>query len=178
MQNLSYQAICGYIMKKWILVLGVVMLLVGVSMYAYSGLEKPKISENSFIVKGNEYISRNVSVDSKSFIISVANPVTGSGLVPSKDISNISNQTALSAYSLPTYTSFGNIKEYRNLTEGNYAFIEFSSSHPATSITYGSTGYLVYIGYVADVSTFLILIGIIVAIAGIVLNNKFKLREF
>lgn len=165
-------------MKKWILVLGVVMLLIGVSMYAYSSLEKPKISENSFIVKGNEYISKNISVDSKSFIISVSNPATDSGLVPSKDIGNISNQTALSDFSLPTYTSFGNIKEYRNLTEGNYAFIEFTGVHPATSITYGSTGYLVYIGYVADVSTFFILIGIIVIIAGVVLNSKFKLRDF
>ena len=165
-------------MKKWILVLGVVMLIVGVSMYVYSGMEKPKISENNFTVKGNEYISKNISVDSKHFIISVTNPVTSSGLVPSKDIGNVTNTTALSALSLPTYTSFGNIKEYRNMTEGSYAFIEFTGSHPATSITYGPTGYLVYIGYVADFSTFLILIGIIVAIAGILLNNKFRLRDF
>jgi len=165
-------------MKKWILVLGIVMLLIGVSLYAYSSMEKPKISENNFTVKGNEYISKNISVDSKSFIISVANPTGSSGLVPVKDIGKINNGTMLNSLSLPTYTSFGNIKEYRNMTIGNYAFIEFSSSQPATSITYGPTAYLVYIGYVADVSTFLILIGAIIAIAGVVLNTKFKLRDF
>ena len=47
-------------MKKWILVLGVVMLLIGVSLYVYSGLEKPKINENSFTVNGTEYISKNI----------------------------------------------------------------------------------------------------------------------
>ena len=56
-------------MKKWILVLGVVMLLIGVSLYVYSGLEKPKINENSFTVNGTEYISKNISVNSKNFII-------------------------------------------------------------------------------------------------------------
>jgi hypothetical protein len=165
-------------MKKWILVLGIVMLLIGVSLYAYSGLEKPKISENSLTVKGNEYISKNISVSSKNFIISVTNPTTSSGLVPAKDVAGIHNSSALAKLSLPTYTSFGNIKEYRNMTPASYAFIEFSGSHPATSITYGPTGYLVYIGYVADISTFLILIGAIVIVAGVVINKNFKLSKF
>ncbi len=165
-------------MKKWILVLGVVMLIVGISMYTYTNMEKPKINESNFIANGNEYISKNISVDSKSFIISVTNPTTSSGLVPSKDIGEVNSKTTLSSLSLPTYTSFGNIKEYRNVSEGSYSFIEFSVTHPPTSITYGPTGYLVYIGYVGDVSTFLILIGIIVAIAGVLLNSNFKLRNF
>jgi uncharacterized membrane protein len=165
-------------MKKWILVLGIVMLLIGISMYAYSSLEKQKISENNFTVHGNEYISKNITVNSKSFIISITNPTSTSGLIMANETENVANGTALARLSLPTYTSFGNIKEYRNLTEGKYTFVEFSSSHPATSITYGPTSYLVYIGYVADVSTFLILIGVIVIIAGILLNSKFRLRDF
>ncbi|WP_337860302.1 hypothetical protein [Ferroplasma sp.] len=165
-------------MKKWILVLGIVMLLIGVSLYAYSSLEKPKISENQLTVKGDEYISKNITVNSKSFIISVTNPASASGLVKANETKIVDNGTVLAQLSLPTYTSFGNIKEYRNLTEGKYVFIEFSGSHPATSITYGPTSYLVYIGYVADFSTFFILIGIIVIIAGILLNSKFKIRDF
>ena len=38
-------------MKKWILILGVIMVLIGASMYAYSSFEKPKISEKSFTIK-------------------------------------------------------------------------------------------------------------------------------
>ena len=165
-------------MKKWILVLGIVILLIGVSLYVYSGLEKPKINENSFTVNGTEYISKNISVNSKNFIISVENPTSSSGLVPAKDVNRVNNTSTLAKLSLPTYTSFGNIKEYRNLTPANYAFVEFSGSHPATSITFGSEGYLVYIGYLGDISTFLILIGIIAIIAGGLLNNNFKFRDF
>ncbi len=165
-------------MKKWILILGVIMVLIGASMYAYSSFEKPKISEKSFTIKGDEYISKNITVDSKSFIISVTNPTSHSGLVLSKNVSEITNNSMLSRMGIPTYTSFGNIKEYRNLTKGNYSFIEFSTSKPSTSITYGATEYLVYIGYVGDFATTLLVIGGIVLIAGIVLNKNFKLSKF
>ena len=98
--------------------------------------------------------------------------------MPARDVNRVNNTSTLAKLSLPTYTSFGNIKEYRNLTSANYAFVEFSGSNPATSITYGPEGYLVYIGYLGDISTFLILIGIVAVIAGGLLNNNFKLRDF
>jgi hypothetical protein len=165
-------------MKKWILILGIIMVVIGASLYAYSSFEKPKISESSFTVRGSEYISKNITVDSNDFIISITNPTSHSGLVASKNVSEIDNASILSSMAMPTYTSFGNIKEYRNIAKGNYSFIEFSTSKPATSITYGPTEYLVYIGYVGDFATTLLVIGGIVLIAGAVLNKNFKLSKF
>ncbi len=164
-------------MKKWILVLGIVLIVVGAAFYVYNSSEKASITDTSFTQSGTEYISKNISAN-KDYIISVTNPTSHSGLVKSGDVSLIKNDSALSKYSLTTYTSFGNIKEYRNLSKGGYVFVEFSSSKIATSITYGETGRLVVIGYIGDFATFFLVIGGIVAIAGVLLGSNFKLSKF
>ncbi len=164
-------------MKKWILVIGIVVLLIGVTLYGYENFEKPGITMNKFTHSNGEYISGNMSVTTNNYIISIKNPSSYSGLVPAKDVKYINNTTALGKYELPADYTFGNIKEYKNVTPGAYAFIDVSSRNPDSSITYGPAGSLVYIGYAGDFSAFLIVIGIIVIIPGIVLRKDFKIKN-
>ncbi len=164
-------------MKRWILVIGIVLLLIGVALYGYENFERPGITMDKFTHSNNEYLSGNMSVTTNNYIISVKNPSSNSGLVPAKDVKYINNTTALGKYEVPADYTFGNIKEYKNVTPGAYAFIDFSSRNPDTSITYGPFESLVYIGYAGDVSAFLIVIGIIVMIPGIVLRKDYKIKN-
>ena len=165
-------------MKKWILAIGIVLLLIGVALYGYEGLEKPGITMNKFTYNNGKYISGNMSVKTNNYIISVKNPSSDSGLVPARDVKYINNETELVKYMCPTDYSFGNIKEYKNITPGAYAFVEFAGYNHDTSITYGPFGSLVYIGYAGDFGAFLIVIGIIVMIPGIVLRKDYKIKNF
>jgi hypothetical protein len=166
-----------YPMRKTILIIGVIILLIGISLIVIVRLGP--ISQINKIEtlnqqRAGEYVSSELVLSSPSVVV-IRSPASDGGLVPSQDLNAI-DSVNVGTYAIPYSNAISNVETYNEIT-GDYYYVGFSSSAPSTQIVVtnlSSTGGLIEIGIIALSGLGLIIAGIVVVIVGLVSKNPRK----
>lgn len=164
-------------MRRSILIIGLIILVIGISLIAV--VRFGAISEVSRVVTFNqrspgEYISGELVLTGPS-VVAVKSPASDGGLIPSQDLSAI-NSVNVGKYAVSYSSTAAGVETYNGIT-GDYYYVVFSSSPPATQVvvaSLSSTGKLIMIGVLALSGLGLIFLGLIVAIVGVLSKNPKK----
>ncbi len=163
-------------MRKKIVIIGVVILIIGIALFAAGSYEGTHLLHRSVSeIKSGEYKTDNITLKS-GYIMAVTSPPSVYGLIPINDI-KIVNSTNINKYSLKPIVSSSTAVEYlaNSTTAGDYTFVMFTSAVASTfTYEYGSFSTIEVIGVLALFGIIIGVIGFIVLIAGLILKPKQK----
>jgi len=166
-------------MRKKLATIGVVIMMLGVAMgiAGFSTIDKAPANDTIKTVASEEYETDLICFSNNDVLI-IANPGNTSGLIEYSYISNTTNYTQLSHYSIKPTKTITEGYEYENLKPGDYIFIIFSSSKPEnTGFSLESHTEFVDLGYAEyafELGILAFFAGIVVLIIGFVLKPKPK----
>ena len=148
-------------MRARTLTIGLIILVVGIALAVVGGyrLKNTTTTMTSFTQPtAGEYVSAEMVLNDS--VVVVRSPASVGGMVPAQDVSRV-NPTDIASYAVPYNSSAASSETYLGL-RGDYNYVDFSSVQPTTNIVI--TGTLLE----TIASGLLVLIGIVCAIAGIV----------
>jgi hypothetical protein len=148
--------------KTRTVVIGLVILVIGVAAFiggAVGALGSITISTTFTQPHSGEFVSAEIVLNETSGL-AVASPATTGGVIPAEDLSLV-NSTNLATYTVPYTASAAGSDVYKSLI-GDYYYVAFSASQPTTTIVATPAK--------SSIASYglLILVGIVLAIAGIV----------
>ncbi len=150
-------------MQKRTVTIGVVVLVIGVVVAvggAIGALGSLTVNTAFTQPHPGEYVSAEIVLNTTSNLVVSSSAATG-GIIQAQDLDSV-NSTNLNTYAVAYNTSGGGSDVYRSLS-GDYYYVAFASAQPDTRIVATPQGSsLVAYGGLA-------LLGIIMAIAGIVI---------
>jgi hypothetical protein len=156
-------------MRKRTVIVGLIILVIGIAFVAggvaaLKGTIRP-ISTFTQTHTG-EYVSSEVVLNSTAVVVVRPSSSTG-GLVPAQALSDV-NSTSLATYALPASSTAAAGATYAGL-QGDYYYVIFTSSQPATTIVItGDVFKTADFGVLAVLGGILFLAGLIVTIIGAV----------
>jgi len=149
-------------LKTRTVVIGVILLVVGIALFgggALGALGSITINRTFTQPHAGEYVSAEIILNATSGLV-VSSPAVAGGVIHAQDL-NLVNSTNISSYAIP-YNSTGVGSDiYRSLS-GSFYYVAFSSTQPNTTVV-ATPLKSSLIGY-----GLLILLGIVCAIAGII----------
>jgi hypothetical protein len=163
-------------MRKSILIIGVVLLVVGISLIGIVGLggaSDINKMETFSQTRSGVYVSSELILNTPS-VVAVRSPPSDGGLVPSQDL-NLINSNNVGTYALSYRSAGSDVDAYTAIT-GDYYYVVFSSSTPSTQVVVAnlSSSNLITIGLLGLSGLGLIIVGVIVAIVGVLSKNPRK----
>ena len=149
---------------KRITVIGIVVLVVGIVLViggAVGALGSLTINTSFTQPHPGEYVSSEIMLNTTSNLV-VSSPAASGGIVTAQNL-NLVNSTNISSYTIPYSASGAGSNIYKSLS-GDYYYVAFASAQPDTKIVATPQG--------SSVAAFgaLALLGIVLAIAGIVIT--------
>ncbi|SMD31018.1 hypothetical protein [Picrophilus oshimae] len=161
-------------MRKKIAIIGVVILIIGIAVFATGSYEGTHLLHRSVSeIRTGEYKTDNITLKSGD-ILAVTSPPSVYGLIPLNDI-KIVNSTNINKYSLKPLVSSSTAVEYlvNSTNSGSYAFVMFTSAVSSTfTYEYGAFSTIEVIGVLALFGIIIGVIGFIILIAGLILKPK------
>jgi len=157
-------------MRKRTLTIGLIVLVVGIALAAVGGynLRNASTTITTFTQPASgEYVSPKLILNDS--VVVVRSPPSVGGMVPAQDISEV-NSTNIGSYAVAYNSTAASSETYLGL-RGDFNYVVFSSVQPTTRIVVTGT----LLGTVA--SGLLVLIGIVCAIAGLVVTIVGAVRK-
>jgi len=163
-------------MRKRTVIIGPIILVIGIAFVAGGvvGLKGTTSTISTFTQpQTGEYVSSEVVLNSTADVVVRPSSSTG-GLVPAQALSDV-NSTSLATYALPASSTVGGSATYVGV-QGDYYYIIFTSSQPATKIVIaGDLAKTVESGILVLLGGILFVAGLIVTIIGAIRkSNKTK----
>ncbi|HVC26788.1 MAG TPA: hypothetical protein VND40_01370 [Nitrososphaerales archaeon] len=163
-------------MRKRTVIIGPIILVIGIAFVAGGvvGLKGTTSTISTFTQpQTGEYVSSEMVLNSTADVVVRPSSSTG-GLVPAQALSDV-NSTSLATYALPASSTVGGSATYVGV-QGDYYYIIFTSSQPATKIVIaGDLAKTVESGILVLLGGILFVAGLIVTIIGAIRkSNKTK----
>ena len=160
-------------MRKRTVIIGLIILVIGIAFVAGGvvGLKGTTSTISTFTQpQTGEYVSSEVVLNSTADVV-VRPPSSTGGLVPAQALSDV-NSTSLATYALPANSTVGGSATYVGV-QGDYYYVIFTSSQPATKIVItGDLAKTVESGVLVLLGGILFLAGLIVTIIGAIRKSN------
>jgi hypothetical protein len=160
-------------MRTRTVIIGLIILVIGIAFVAGGvvGLKGTTSTISTFTQpQTGEYVSSEVVLNSTAVVVVRPSSSTG-GLVPAQALSDV-NSTNLATYALPATSTAGGSATYTGV-QGDYYYVIFTSSQPATKIvTAGDVFKTVESGVLVLLGGILFLAGLIVTIIGAIRKSS------
>jgi hypothetical protein len=153
--------------------MGLIILVMGIAFVAGGavGLKGTTSTISAFTQpQTREYVSSEVVLNSTADVV-VRPPSSTGGLVQAQALSDV-NSTNLATYAIPARSTVGGSATYVGV-QGNYYYVIFTSSQPATKIVItGDLAKIVESGVLVLLGGILFLVGLIVTIIGAIRKSN------
>lgn len=160
-------------MRKRTVIIGLIILVIGIVFVAGGevGLKGTTSIISTFTQpQTSEYVSSELVLNSTSVVVVSPSSSTG-GLVPAQALSGV-NSTSLPTFALPASSAVGESATYVGV-QGDYYYVIFTSSHPATNIVItGDVAKTAESGILVLLGGILFLVGLIVTIIGAIRKSN------
>jgi hypothetical protein len=160
-------------MRTRTVIIGLIILVIGIAFIAGGvvGLKGTTSTISTFTQpETGEYVSSEVVLNSTAVVIVRPSSSTG-GLVPAQSLSDV-NSTSLAAYALSARSTAGGSASYIGI-QGDYYYVIFTSSQPATRIAItGDVAKTVESGVLVLLGGILFLAGLVVTIIGAIRKSN------
>jgi hypothetical protein len=154
-------------------IVGIIVLVIGIALIGtgvFGVLKSTTIITTFAQSHTGEYVSTKMNLNTSSLVV-VTSPATAGGIVPAQDMGAV-NSTDISTYAVPYNSTAAGTETYTSLN-GDYYYVAFSSAQPNTKIVATGASLSAAAGYglLAIAGLVCIVVGIAVAIVGVLLKN-------
>lgn len=167
----------GENMRKKIAIIGLIMLVVGIAMFAISTfgvLHSTTVGTAMTQQSSGIWASSEINISS-GYQLTLITHTSSFGVVPASDLSSVtsSNLTSLSiSWTAQTNTSVGTVTTY-SPASGSYYLVVLSSSMPSATYSTATSLTAIAVYGILDVVGIIVgIIGFIVLIVGLILKRK------